>query len=170
MKTSRLWKVGAVAALAATIGITAAACAGGQPPPTTTPTVAQNLIVMADTVTGSGGTLKNEAVCVLQSQYKRGNHITWRVKVYDPATGEPMDDTDLESVVVELPDGQTFEAEYGGHPAQNSTDHFWATSWVVPEDYPTGSLPYEVTARATDGRTGQFDRFNVAPSLLMIVE
>ncbi len=169
MRLGRLWKAGAIAVLAGVIAMVGAACAGEQEAPAGPP-AAQNLIVTAHTVTGSGGTLKSEAVCVLANQFKRGNHITWRVKVYDPVTGQPMDDAALESVEVTLPDGQAFEAGYGGHPPSDSTDFFWATSWVVPEDYPTGSLPYQVTATSVDGRTGVFTEFNVAPSLLTIIE
>jgi hypothetical protein len=80
-----------------------------------------------------------------------------------------MDDVTLESVEIMLPDGQTFEAEYGGHPPNDSTDYFWATSWEIPEDYPTGSLPYTVIAASVDGRSGEFNEFNVTPSLLTIV-
>lgn len=168
MQLRRLWKAGMVAALIGTVALVAAACTGSQPSPT--PQVAKNLIVYADTVTGSGGTLKAAAVCVLGSQFKRGSHVVWRVKVYDPATGQPMDDTTLNSVQVKLPDGQVFDAKYGDHPANNPTDQFWATSWVIPDNYATGSLPYEVAVQGVDGRTGKFTEFNVAPSLLTIIQ
>ena len=80
-----------------------------------------------------------------------------------------MDDKALKSVVVTLNDGQTFNARYGGHPGTNPTDFFWSTAWAIPANYPTGSVPYQVTATSTDGRTGIFSEFNVAPSLLTVV-
>ena len=57
-----------------------------------------------------------------------------------------MDDKALKSVVVTLNDGQTFNARYGGHPGTNPTDFFWSTAWAIPANYPTGSVPYQVTA------------------------
>jgi len=29
---------------------------------------------------------------------------------------------------------------YGGHPPRGSIDYFWSAGWVIPDDYPTGSL------------------------------
>lgn len=170
MKLGKLWKISGAAALVGLVGIASACASPAVSAPVPAPKVAQNLILDANTTTGSGGTLKADAVCVLGSQFKRGQQVVWRIKVIDPATGQPLDDKALQSVKIALPDGQTFDAKYGGHPAKTPTDSFWATSWVVPQDYPTGSLPYVVNAKSADGRTGKFTEFNVAPSLLTVVQ
>jgi hypothetical protein len=165
MRKGKLWKGGVIALAIGVVALVAAACAG-EPQAQSGPPAASNLIVDANTVTGSG----EEVSCVLANQFRPGGHVVWRIKVYDPVTGQPMGNEALESVEVKLPDGQAFEAEYGGHPPNDSTDFFWATGWEVPDDYPTGSLPYQVTATAVDGRGGTFTEFNVAPSLLTIIE
>ena len=174
MKIKRIWGLVAAIALISVIGILGASCASPSnaadaPPPTATK-AAQNLVLASDIVTGSGGTVKAASACVLSNIYKRGNQVVFRVRVYDPITGQPMDDKALSSVVVTLPDGQTFTAKYGGHPAKSPVDYFWATSWVIPDNYPTGTLGYGVAATATDGRTGKFDPFNVTPSLLAVIQ
>jgi hypothetical protein len=165
MQKGKLGKGAMIALAAGVIALVAGACAS-EPEAPSGPPAASNLIVDANTVTGHA----EEVSCVLANQFKPGGHVVWRMKVHDPVTGQPMDDEALESVEISLPDGQTFEAEYGGHPASNPSDFFWATSWEIPEDYPTGSLPYQVTATAVDGRTGTFTEYNVAPSLLTIIE
>jgi len=132
--------------------------------------VAKNLILSSDMVIGSGGTAAPTSSCVLTSQYKPGNQVVFRLRVYDPVTGKAMDDKAVSSVTVSLPDGQSFTAKYGGHPAKTPVDSFWATSWVIPNNYPSGTLSYKATATAADGRTGAFDNFNVQPSLLTIVQ
>ena len=172
-------RIGAITVLVGVAVTIATACSAPTPAPTPQPPspvpqqpqaqTAKNLILQADIVTGSGGTLKRDAVCVLSSQYKRGNQVVWRAKVIDPATGKPMNETALKAVVVKLPDGQTFEMKYGDHPKNGPTDQFWATSWVIPDNYATGSFPYKITATANDGRTGEFTEFNVNLSLLTIV-
>lgn len=176
MRFRGTWKVGAVAAIFGLVAVVAVACGGDDDEGATTedqgPAAAPVLFVDANTVLGSAGIPEEERadrVCVLKSRYAPGEEVVWRIKVFDPATGDTMDDTQLDSVVVELPDGQTFEAEHGGHPRDETTDFFWATSWDIPADYPTGSLPYTVRATAADGRTGEFTEFNVASSLLTIV-
>jgi plastocyanin len=58
---------------------------------------------------------------------------------------------------------------YGGHPGgATPTDYFWSVGWEVPLNFPTGSLGYEVQAVANDGRTGDFQPFEVASSKLNI--
>ena len=164
MRLSRLRKLGAGVGL---IGLAAvmAACSSGPKP-------AQALILQTDTVVSAQGVKNPADICVQSSRFPIGEAVLWRVKVYDPATGQPMDDKSVNSVVVSLKDGQTFTAVYGGHPGQPNapkTDYFWTVAWPIPASYPTGSVPYTVTAKGTDRRTGIFSPFNVAPSLLMVV-
>jgi hypothetical protein len=160
------------AALLVTVGLVTA-CAGEAETATTTAAATTNLIVQADVVSGPLNIPEDQAagqVCVLQSRFARNSEIVWRTRVVDPVTGEQLDDTSLESIQVKLADGQVFDMRFGDHPRDNPTDRFWTTSFDIPVDYPTGTLGYEVVAVATDGRTGTFIPFNVAPSLLTITD
>jgi len=130
------------------------------------------LFIDEDTVRG-GANLTDEEVasmsCVQSNRYARNEEIVWRVKVFDPQTGAPMDDTMLQSLQIALPD-QTLEMHYGAHPRNDPVDFFWTYGWDVPEDYPTGELPYTITATATDGRTGTFEQFGVSSARLIITD
>ncbi len=131
-----------------------------------------SLMVNANTVIGAEGAKNPADICVQSSQFQQGEMVVWRIKVYDPTTGNLMDNSTLTSVVVSLKDGQTFTAMYGGHPGQPGvpvTDYFWSAAWSIPKTYPTGSIQYTVTAKGKDGRTGTFTEFNVTPSLLTVV-
>jgi hypothetical protein len=133
------------------------------------------LIVFGDIVQGSKNVAEEDKParsCVLSSRFPRNSQMVWRMKVVDPATGEMMTDETLEKVEVTLSDGQVFEMEYGPHPpAPNPPrDSYWTVPWLVPEDYPTGTLGYTVTATAKDGRTGEFKPIDIAPSLPTITE
>jgi hypothetical protein len=163
MKLKKSWKLITAAVLIGAIAIVAAACSGSSSTPTASPQAAKNLILSSDMVSGGGG-------CVLNNVYKPGEEVVFRIRVYDPVTGDQMDNKALSSVIISLPDGQTFTANYGGHPSTNPLDHFWATSWAIPDNYPTGTITYTATATAVDGRTGTFDNFNVQPSLLTVVQ
>ena len=136
------------------------------------PEAAKALTIDANTVIGSAGVKNPADICIQSSRFPQGESVVFRIKVYDPTTGNPMSNSTLDSVVVSLKDGQTFTAAYGGHPGQPGvpvTDYFWSAAWSIPATYPTGSVPYTVTAKSKDGRTGTFAEFNVAPSLLTIV-
>src|SRR5689334_6614077 len=86
------------------------------------------LFIAADMVRGPGGSGPG---CVLSNRFMRKEEIAWRIRVQD-ATGKELDDKGLKSVIVELSDGQRFEAHFKGHPPRGApTDHFWSTSWTI---------------------------------------
>jgi hypothetical protein len=145
---------------------------GAEEAVTTTAAPTANLTVQVDTVGGPLNVPEDQAaeICVLQSRFARNSEIVWRARVMDPISGEQLDDTAIESIQVKLADGQVLDMRYGDHPRDNPTDRFWTTSFDIPEDYPTGTLGYEVVATVAGGRTGNFIPFNVAPSLLTITD
>jgi hypothetical protein len=109
-------------------------------------------------------------VCVLTSQFKRGDMVVWRIRVLDPATGHGLDDKALKNVEVRLPNGQKFAARYGGHPPKGTpTDYFWSAAWRIPADYPTGSLSYTVNAAGQQGRSATWQPFKMALSQFTVV-
>lgn len=126
-----------------------------------------SLAITADAVFGALGAPSPELICVESNHYSPGDEIVWRVVVRDE-NGNPMDDTELRSVVVNLP-GNHLDAIYypGGHPVTfNGQDHFWTAVWTIPNVYRvTGSLPYQVAATANNGSKG---RFNDAGSILIL--
>ncbi len=169
MRMSRLWRTATGILLVGLIVGAAAGCSSG-------PKAAQTLIVDANTVTGSAGAPSPQDICIGSTRFQQGEEVVWQIKVYDPTSGETMDDQALDSVAVNLADGQTLNAVYGPHPGAPpgqpqppATDHFWTVGWNIPADYPTGSAPFTVTAKSKDGRTGTFSEFNVAPALLTVV-
>ena len=107
--------------------------------------------------------------CVLANQSKRKEAVAWRLRVLEQS-GAPADDKVLKSVVVELSDGQKLPAKFGPHPARGTpTDYFWSLHWVIPADFPTGSLGYKVIATYMDGTTQTWEPFKRAPTQLTIV-
>lgn len=132
--------------------------------------VGQFLFIDADTVLGPENLTEEERpakTCVQWSRFAHNEQVVWRVKVLDPLSGEPMDDTTLTSVQVVLPD-QTLDLHYGPHPRDTPLGYFWTTSWVVPEDYPDGVINYTIEAAAVDGRTGSWEQFEVAAANLTV--
>lgn len=134
--------------------------------------VAKTLIVHLDTVRGPEGLTDEQKTylsCVQQNRFPQGSEIVWRVRVTDPATGKPMDEAALKSVVLTLPDGKTQELKYGPHPKNNPVDYFWTTSFKIAASYPTGAFSYKLEATDKEGRTGTYSEFKVALAMLQIV-
>ncbi len=112
---------------------------------------------------GSGG-----AHCVLASQFRHKDEVVFRVRVLNQ-NGDPVTDKDLKSLVVKLSSGEEFPMRYGGHPHDKPVDNFWTAGWKVPDDYPAGSLSYQVIATTEQDTTENWAPFNVAPSELTIL-
>jgi hypothetical protein len=132
------------------------------------PASAANLFFEGDMVRGGTQDGATGATCVLTSQYMRKEHVVWRVRVLQ-ADGSPADDKVLKSLVVQLSDGSSYPMHYGTHPRKNPTDSFWATSWGIPSDYPTGTVSYKVIATDMDGNTQEWTPFNVNLSQLTVI-
>jgi hypothetical protein len=126
---------------------------------------AQKIFFEGDMVNGQG----SGPSCVLQNQFKQGQTVVWRVRLLNQS-GKRLSDKDVESLVVELPDGQKFPMRYGPHPRGKTDDYFWASSWKVPVNYPTGTFSYKVVATGLDGKSHDWAPFNVDSSELTVVK
>lgn len=130
---------------------------------------AQQLFFEGDMVRGRDRNLgASGPTCVLTSQFKRQEHVVWRVRVVGE-DGENLGDDVVKSLVVEIPGGEQFEMGFGEHPRQEKTDAFWATSWQIPADYPTGTIGYKIVATDADGNTHEWQPFKVANSNLTVI-
>jgi hypothetical protein len=106
--------------------------------------------------------------CVLQSRYRRGEAVAWRMRVLLP-NGSVADDKAIKSLVVELGNGEKVPLEYGPH-GMPPTDFFWANSWTIPANHPTGSVGYKVVATMADGTVVTWQPFTRPASQLWVIE
>jgi hypothetical protein len=131
-------------------------------------TPAGKLFFEGDTVKHSLDNGQPGPFCVLQSRFMRGEAVAWRTRILQ-ANGTPADDKVLKSVVVELGNGQKLPLKYGPH-GNPPTDFFWASSWTIPQNHPTGSLGYKVVATMQDGTTVTWKPFTRPMSQLWVIE
>ena len=129
---------------------------------------AQSIFIEGDMVRGNTGKGQTGPTCVLNSQFRRNENAVFRVRVRD-IFGKPLDDKGIQGVVIELSDGQKLNMRYGGHPPRGSVDYFWAAGWVIPDDYPTGTLYYKVVATDLQGRTQTWQSFQDPRSQIVII-
>lgn len=107
--------------------------------------------------------------CTLNNRFKRGDPVGFRMTAINPTTGKRDRDTQL---VVHLTyGGKTLDLPMRDRQnAQAPEREFWVVKWIVPNDAPTGILRYSVTAKDSQGRTGEYKPFEVETSQLAIVE
>ena len=106
--------------------------------------------------------------CVLQSRFMRGEAIAWRMRLALP-NGANADDKVVKTLVVHMNGGQTLGLDYGPH-GNPPTDFFWANSWTIPANHPTGSLGYKVVAAMVDGSVVTWEPFTRPNSQLWVIE
>jgi hypothetical protein len=117
---------------------------------------AQDLFLDGDIVRGNQEGAPGP-ICVLNNQFKHLEKVVFRFRVRD-ASGKLLHDKGLKSLVVEMPDGQKLKGYYGGHPPKTPLDYFWVAVWIIPVDYPSGTLgSYKAVATDLQGRTATWE-------------
>ena len=138
---------------------------------------AQKMFIEGDIVRGNTPSGITGPVCVLANQFKRKENVIFRIRVRNVA-GQPLDDKSLKSLVVELSDGQKIPAAYRPRPPvavraalglTGPIDYFWSSAWLIPPDYPTGSLSYQVVATDMQGNTQSWVPMKDLRSLPMVM-
>lgn len=107
--------------------------------------------------------------CALQSRFKRGDPVGWRMTAYDSETGKREPTAQF---VVHVSYGGTTQdlpMRYRATVKQPERE-FWVAKWIVPADAAVGIVRYTVTATDKYGRTGEFKPFVVDDSQITIVE
>lgn len=125
-----------------------------------------NLVVYGDVVYFyPPGNARN---CILNSQFKRGEPVGFRMTVIDPTTGKR--DRAAQLVVHLSYAGKTVDVPMRDRQTATQPEReFWVAKWVVPDDAPMGIVRFTVTARDPQGRTGEFKPFEVQASQITIV-
>lgn len=145
-----------------------ASVAAFQAPPAAPGATQGKLIVFGDVALflGKPGTPGN---CALQSRFKHGDPVGFRMTAIDPVTGEREPSAQF---IVHLSYGgitQDLPMRYRATAAMPERT-FWVAKWIVPATAPTGVVRYYVTATDKNGRTGEYRPFVVEDSQITIVE
>jgi hypothetical protein len=137
------------------------------------PSKANFLMVDVDTVRGSKNIAdadKPTQSCVQVNMFSKNEQIVFRARVYDPTTGKEMDNTLIDKVEIQLKNGTKLEPmKFGPHPKTAPNESFWTQSFVIPEDFPTGTIDFTVVATDKEGRTGTFSPIHFSPTALLQV-
>ena len=159
-------------------GSAAAAKASAAPaaPVAAAPAAPKFLVLQGDTVRSPEGLTDDQKTflsCTQQNRFAVGSRIVWRFVALDPITNKALDDKQLKSMVLTLPDGKTDVFKYGGHGGtkENPAQSFWTAGFSVPQNYPTGVFNFKITATSTEGAVGTWttDQFKVPAAQLVIV-
>jgi hypothetical protein len=137
--------------------------------PSTGPAARDGKLIVFGDVTlflGRPGTPGN---CALQSRFKRGDPVGFRVVASARGPGERAPTAQFVVHITYAGQTQDVPMRYRATAAQPERQ-FWVAKWVVPATAPVGIVRYTVTAKDTNGRTGEWKPFAVEDSQITIVE
>jgi hypothetical protein len=131
------------------------------------------LVIWGDVVNFNPPTTPNQ--CTLQSRFKRGERIGFRMTAIDGGTGETENTAILTAHVTYA--GKTVDVPMrwrgqGGYPKDaysRPPNEMWTGGWLVPDDAPIGTISYTITATDRFGRKASYRPFAAIPSQLTIV-
>jgi hypothetical protein len=138
----------------------------------TTPGFAQHgkgQLVLSGDIAYFFGVGKSPLNCTLNNRFKRGEPVGFRMTAINPETGKRDRSTQL---VVHLTyAGKTIDLPMRDRQTEQQPEReFWVLKWMVPADAPVGIVRYSVTAKDSQGHTGEWKPFDVEASQLTIVE
>jgi hypothetical protein len=106
----------------------------------------------------------------LEQLFQARDRIGFRFTALNPATGRR--DRASQLVVHVVYDGKTVDLPMRDRQSEKQPERdFWIAEWTVPADAPLRStIRYTVTAKDSQGRTGEYRPFDVEPSQLTVIE
>ncbi len=157
----------------------------GAPPPPPAPQAGHpsgKLVIWGDTAVFDGRL--NPENCILESRFKRGMRLGFRMTAIDGGTGETENTAVITGhltytsrtkgkLTVDIP------MRWRGGAGPNAPApagylrvplELWTGFWVVPEDAETGMISYTMTATDMFGRTASFKTFPDVGSQTYIVD
>ncbi|MEF8780312.1 MAG: hypothetical protein V5A46_06515 [Haloferacaceae archaeon] len=175
-----LQRRGMLAGTAGFASVALAGCAGEEEPtdaPTAEPTEEpteeptdtpepqpENYVVTDDVIAGSeyvpegaGGFAQ---ACAPQRQFVPGMQPVFDVGVWDPDTGDAVGPDTIDEATVEIDGAETVELSW------SEEDQYWGGSWIIPEDWETGTVTYSVEIT----NSGEYHNYGVVENEFQVIE
>jgi hypothetical protein len=125
------------------------------------------LIVYGDTVFFIGPGIPMS--CTMSNRFKHGDNVGFRMTAINSETGKR--DRATQMVVHITYGGKTVDLPMRDRQNAASPEReFWVGKWPVPADAPVGIVRYSVSAKDSQGRTGEYKPFEVTESQIVIIE
>jgi hypothetical protein len=127
-----------------------------------------NVFLYVDTVNGSrpaAGTKPRPIGCTQSNNWRRGEQVVFRVWGSVADTGAILNTENVKYAYVSIPGQANMKLNWGAHGAQTNRVWFWTSAWIVPADYPLGSLKARIVFKTEENKFGRYDYdMNIIPT------
>ena len=117
------------------------------------------VFLYVDTVNGTRpvGAKPRPIGCTQTNTFKRGEQVVFRIWGSEAATGAILSTENVRYAYVKLPGQPNLKLNWGAHGASTNRVWFWTTPWIVPADYPLGSLTARIVFKTEESKFGLYD-------------
>lgn len=126
------------------------------------------VFLYVDTVNGTRpapGTPPRPVGCTQTNNFKRGEQVVFRIWGSVADTGAILNTEIVKYAYVTLPGVPNLKLNWGPHGAQSNRVWFWTVPWIVPADYPLGSVRARIVFKTDENKFGLYDfDMNIIPT------
>ncbi len=127
-----------------------------------------NVFLYVDTVNGTRpvGAKPRATGCTQTNYFARGEQVVYRVWGNEAATGNILSTENVKYAYVKIPGLPNLKLNWGGHGTAPNRVWFWANAFIVPKDYPLGTVVTRVVFKTESNKFGRFDyELQIVPNL-----
>ncbi|MGH3142038.1 MAG: hypothetical protein ACRDO9_02740 [Gaiellales bacterium] len=118
-----------------------------------------NVFLYVDTVNGTrpSGAKPRPTGCTQTNYFARGEQVVYRAWGSEAATGNILSTENVKYAYVKIPGLPNLKLNWGGHGAATNRVWFWANAFIVPKDYPLGTVVTQVVFKTESNTFGRFN-------------
>lgn len=119
----------------------------------------QAAFLYVDTVNGSRpvGAKPRPISCTQTNNFKRGEQVVFRIWGSEAATSDVLSSENVKYAYVTVPGLPNMKLNWGPHGAASNRVWFWTAAWVIPPDYPLGTVEVKVVFKTEANTFGRYD-------------
>ena len=126
------------------------------------------VFLYVDTVNGTRpvGAKPRPTGCTQTNYFARGEQVVFRVWGSEAATGDILSTENVKYAYAKVPGLPNLKLNWGGHGTAPNRVWFWSNAFIVPKDYPLGSVMTQIVIKTENNTFGRYDyELQIVPNL-----
>jgi hypothetical protein len=127
-----------------------------------------DVFLYVDTVNGTApaGTKARPVGCTQTNYFARGERIVFRSWGSEAATGNILSTDNVKYAYLKIPGMPNQAFNWGAHGATTNRVWFWTSAWIIPKNYPLGSVTAQIVFKTESNKFGRYDyELQIVPNL-----
>jgi hypothetical protein len=129
-----------------------------------------NVFLYVDTVNGSrpSGAKPRPVGCTQSNYFARGEQAVFRAWGSEAATGDILSTDNVKYAYLKIPGLPNQKFNWGAHGTDPNRVWFWTSAWIIPKNYPLGTVVAQVVFKTESNKFGRYDyELQIVPNLAL---